>query len=124
MRLHLTLLSALALSMVTPVAYAADATAPKAGCGLMQSLTTEQRIMMFTDMRQQTANMTDDQRRQFRRDQRDKFKSMSDADRQKYVADLQAKWDALPADQKTNLQQKADKARSDRPGRWAQRSGC
>ena len=126
MRLYPALVAAFASMMMTPVAFAADTSAPPAACGPMQSLTPEQRIMLFTEMHQQTASMTDDQRRDFHRQQRDKFVSMSEADRQKYMAGLQAKWDALPADQKTRLQQDAEQARSEHPmmARWSQNHGC
>ena len=37
---------------------------------------------------------------------------MSPADRQKFQADLQAKWDALPQDQKDRIQQRLARQQS------------
>jgi hypothetical protein len=75
------------------------------GGGMMAFLTPEERMMLFVEMRQATANMTDEQRMAYRKAQHDKFMAMSDADKQKLAADLLAKWNALPADQKAQIQQ-------------------
>lgn len=84
------------------------------GGGMMAFLTPEERMMLFTQMRDATANMTDDQRMAYRKSQRDKFMAMSDTDKQKLAADLKAKWDALPADQKAQIQQQMEQFRGGR----------
>ena len=82
---------------------AAPATPPAmgGGHGMMRGIfTPEERIMLFADMFKATASMSDDQRRAYRDQQRTRIMSMSEADRTKFKADLDARWTALPADQK------------------------
>ena len=59
--------------------------------------------MLFADMDKATAGMTDDQKKDYRHQQRARIMSMSDDDRLKLKADLDARWDALPADQKAAM---------------------
>jgi GH25 family lysozyme M1 (1,4-beta-N-acetylmuramidase) len=47
--------------------------------------------------------MTDDQKHAYRHAQRDRIMAMSEADRSKMKADLDARWNALPADQKADM---------------------
>lgn len=126
MLLARNLAAVLAVAMMTVVAFAAQAQPQPAACGAMGSLTKEERLVLFLQMRERTANLTDDQKRDFRRSQREKFQAMSDADKQKFAADLKAKWDALPAARKTELQADAEKAHAEHPmlARWAANRGC
>lgn len=85
------------------------------GGGMMSFLSPEQRMMLFVEMRDETANMSDDQRMAYRKAQHDRFMAMSDADKQRLAADLQAKWNALPPDQKAQIQQQMEQYRSSHP---------
>jgi hypothetical protein len=119
MALSRTFSAALAGFAVAAVAFAADTTpSGQAACGanhghgMMAMLTPDERLMMFVQMHQETANMTADQRKDFRKSQHEKFRAMTDGDRQKFAAGLQAKWDALPADRKAKIKEQADNVRS------------
>lgn len=98
-------------SFLTSAAYAegASPTNPptmgaEGGHGMMHGmLTPEERMMMFADMSKATANMSDDQKHAYRHEQRDRIMAMSEADRSKLKADLDARWNALPADQKADM---------------------
>ena len=121
MQLHRAVVAAAAASMMTVVAFAAD-NPPQGACppahfggGFMGSLTPEQRMMRFELMRQQTANLTDDQRHAWRDAERAKFEAMSEADKQKYAASLTAQWNALPADQKAEIQKRSEQFHADHP---------
>jgi hypothetical protein len=83
------------------------------GSGFFRSMSPEARMMMFVEMRRATANMSDDQKQAYRQDQRAKFMAMSDADKQQYVARLESEWNALPADQKSQIQQQMQEWRSE-----------
>ena len=63
----------------------------------------EERMMLFADTFKATANMSDDQRHAYRHEQRNRIMAMSEADRAKFKADLDARWNALPADQKAEM---------------------
>ena len=120
MLLSRNLISALALSMMTAVAFAADVPPPPAcpahaGWAFMDTLTPEQRMMHFELMHQATANMTDDQRHAWRQAERAKFDAMPENDRQKYAAGLTIQWNALPADRKAAIQNEAEQRRAGRP---------
>ena len=74
------------------------------GHGMMHGMfTPEERMMMFADGFKATAGMTDDQKKAYRDERRAKIMAMSDADRAKFKADLDARWAALPADQKASI---------------------
>jgi len=75
-------------------------------------LTQEQRAMMLFEVRDQMKDMAPEQRQTFRKEQVQKILAMSPADRQKFQADLQAKWDALPQDQKDRIQQRLARQQS------------
>ena len=77
-------------------------------------LTPEERMMMFVQMHQATANMTDDQKQAYRQQQREKFMAMSDTDKQKFAADLLAKWNALPADKQAEIKSQVEAYRAQR----------
>ena len=113
MNLSRTLPSALIGFLVATVSFAADMGTGGPGCS--GALNQDQRLMLFVEMHQATANMTKDQKKDYRRAERDKIKAMSPAERQKFAADLEAKWDALPAERKANIQEKAQAARSKHP---------
>lgn len=77
-------------------------------------LTPEERMMMFVQMHEATANMSDDQKDAYRHSQRDKFMAMSDSDKQKFAADLQAKWNALPPDKQAEIKSQMEAYRAQR----------
>jgi hypothetical protein len=77
-------------------------------------LTPEERMMMFVQMHEATANMTDDQKQAYRQQQRDKFMAMSDTDKQKFAADLHVKWNALPADKQAEIKSQMEAYRAQR----------
>ena len=74
--------------------------------GLFQALSPEQRMMMFVDMRKDTAGMTSDQRHAYRENQRQKFAAMTGAEKQQLSAKLQSEWDSLSPDQKADFEQR------------------
>ena len=98
-------------SFLTSAAYAESASpansptmGAEGGHGMMHGMfTQEERMMLFADMSKATANMTDDQRHAYRHENRDRIMAMSEADRSKFKADLDARWNALPADQKSDM---------------------
>jgi len=100
---------ALLAAASVPAAIAAaelSSDAPNAhGSGLFHSLSPQQKMMMFVDMRKATEGMTDDQRKAYRQSQRQKFAVMTDAQRQQFAAKLQTEWDALPDDRKESIKQ-------------------
>ena len=82
----------------------ADTGMGRGGHGMMRGMfTPEERMMMFVDGFKATAGMTDDQKKAYRDQRRAKIMTMSDADRAKMKADLDARWAALPADQKASI---------------------
>jgi len=114
------ILPALAASFLVTASFAADTppAPPPHGDymgGFMHFLTPDQRTMLFAETHKDMAGMTDDQRHASREAQRAKFMAMTDADKQKFAADLQAKWDALPADQKAKIQQDMAAFRASHP---------
>jgi hypothetical protein len=98
----------LAASLLAAPALAADApTEAPSGHGMMHGMfTPEERMMLMSDAFKATAGMSDEQRHAYRQQQRDRIMAMSDEDRAKFKADLDARWNALPADQKAALQAK------------------
>jgi hypothetical protein len=109
MLLSRVILPALAASFLATASFAADAppAPPPHGDhdgGFMHSLTPDQRTMLFAERQKDTAGMTDEQRHASREAQHAKFAAMSDADKQKFAASLQARWNALSADQKAKIQ--------------------
>ena len=109
MNLSRSFVSALALSMMTAVSFAADVPPPPAcpthaGSAFMGSLTPEQRMMHFADVQKATAGMSDDQAHAWRQSQHEKTAAMTADQRAASAADLQARWDALPAAKKTEIQ--------------------
>jgi len=119
MSLSRLILPALAASFLATASFAADAppAPPPHGDqgGFMHFLTPDQRMMLFADTHKDTAGMTDEQRHARREAQRAKFMAMSDAEKQKFAADLQARWNALPADQKAKIQQDMAAFRASHP---------
>ncbi|MDE1938221.1 MAG: hypothetical protein KGI68_04300 [Alphaproteobacteria bacterium] len=85
------------------------------GGGPMGFLTPEERMMHFADVQKAAAGMSVDQMRAYRMAERNKVMGMSPAERQKFASDLKAKWDALSADQKSQLQQQMASFRANRP---------
>lgn len=85
------------------------------GGGPMGFLTPEERMMHFADVQKATAEMPVDQMRAYRMAERNKVMGMSPDERQKFASDLKAKWEALPADQKSQLQQQMASFRANRP---------
>ncbi len=76
------------------------------GGKLAAMLSPEQRAAFMLKAREETRDMSPEQRKAWRKDQVQKLASMSDSDKQKLRADLQARWDALPSDRKTRLEQR------------------
>lgn len=113
--------AALVASFLTSAAYgeSASPTNPptmgaEGGHGMMHGmLTPEERMMMFADMSKATANMTDDQKHAYRHEQRDRIMAMSEADRSKFKSDLDARWNALTADQKADMTSKMQAFRAE-----------
>jgi len=92
--------------------------------GFFRSLSPQQKMMFFFDIRKATAGMTDDQRLAYRLERRERFAAMSDDEKQQYAIRLQSEWDALPADQKNEIRQQAmawrDRMRNGGDGQQAQ----
>jgi len=83
--------------------------------GMMRGMfTPEERMMLISDMFKATSNMSDDQRHAYRHEQRDRIMAMSEVDRAKFKADLDARWNALPAEQKAEMMAKMEAFRSAR----------
>ncbi|MEI9993399.1 MAG: hypothetical protein WDM91_02295 [Rhizomicrobium sp.] len=111
MTLSRFLLAAGAALLLSTSAFAQDAPAgPGSHGGMMMHgmFTPEERMMMFSDGFKATSGMTDDQRHAYRQQQRERLMAMSDTDRAKYKADLDARWNALPADQKGAIKAKVE----------------
>jgi hypothetical protein len=110
----------IAATFLTSAAYAegASPTNPstigaEGGHGMMREMfTPEERMMLFADASKDMANMTDDQRHAYRHVQRDRIMAMSEADRSKFKADLDARWNALSADQKADMTAKMQALRA------------
>ena len=120
MLLSRAILPAFAAAFLATASFAADTPPLPAPHGdhmgrAMQFLTADERMMLFSQMHADTANMSQDQRQAYRQTQRDKFMTMSDADKQAFAAGLKAKWDALPADQKAKIQQDMATFRASHP---------
>ena len=113
MSLSRYLVAAAAASLLATAALADSTPAPSpmmggqgmmGGHGMMHGMfTQDERMMMAADGFKATAGMTDDQRKAYRDERRAKIMAMSDADRAKFKADLDARWAALPADQKASI---------------------
>jgi hypothetical protein len=120
MLLSRVILPALAASFLATASFAADTppAPPPHGehdGGFMHFLTPDQRTMLFAETHKDAAGMTDDQRHARREAQRAKFMAMSDAEKQEFAAGLQARWDALSADQKAKIQQDRATFRASHP---------
>jgi hypothetical protein len=96
--------------LVSGAAMAQDQSAPQSATeqgehheGPFHMLSPEQKMMLFVQMRDETANMSDDQKHDYRHAQRDKFMAMSDSERQQFAQNLQAKWDALSPDKQADI---------------------
>jgi hypothetical protein len=119
MLLSRVILPALAASFLATASFAADAplAPPPHGDhgGFMHFLSPDQRTMLFAERQKDSVGMTDEQRHASREAQHAKFASMSDTEKQKFAAGLQAKWDALSADQKAKIQQDMAAFRASHP---------
>ena len=119
MLLSRVILPALAASFLATASFAADAppAPPPHGDhgGFMHFLSPAPRTMLFAERQKDSAGMTDEQRHASREAQHAKFASMSDTEKQKFAAGLQAKWDALSADQKAKVQQDMAAFRASHP---------
>jgi len=91
------------------------------GNGIMGFLTPEQRMMHFSEVQKATAEMSFNDMRDYRRNFRNKVMAMSAAERKKFADDLSAKWNALPAAEKTKIQQDFTAYRGN--GRWGMGPG-
>jgi hypothetical protein len=114
-------LAAVAATFLGSAAFAAD-TAPQPAIGATHSMamrgmfTPEERMMLFADMFKATAGMSDDQKKEYRQQERSRIMAMSDADRAKFKADLNARWNALTAEQKADMTAKIEAFRAARHG--------
>ncbi|HEY5347097.1 MAG TPA: hypothetical protein VIJ72_02810 [Rhizomicrobium sp.] len=123
------LLPALAAAFLATAALAADpAPGPDHHGGMhamMSMFSPEQMAMFMIDQRSDTAGMTPEQRRAYRQTERNKLMAMSVADKARMAADLQAKWDALPADEKTAALDRMHKMQARRAagGGWGHDGG-
>jgi hypothetical protein len=119
MLLSRVILPALAASFLATASFAADAplAPPPHGDhgGFMHFLSPDQRTMLFAERQKDSVGMTDEQRHASHEAQHAKFASMSDTEKQKFAAGLQAKWDALSADQKAKIQQDMAAFRASHP---------
>jgi hypothetical protein len=77
-------------------------------------LSPQQRAAFMLKAREETKDMSRDQKRAWRKDQFQKLTSMSESDRQKLRSDMQARWDALPADRKAQIQERMARHRDAR----------
>ncbi len=120
-------LSLLASAAVVGSVAAQDAPAAQAdhsgARAFFKSLSPEQKMMLFVQMHNDTANMTDDQKHAYREQQHAKFAAMTDTDRAKLASDLQSKWNALPDDQKAQIKQQVAEYRAQRMGHMQGGSG-
>lgn len=74
------------------------------GSGLSGFLSPEQRVIYMQE--QGVRGMTADQRQAWRKQEVQKLAAMSQTDRDNLKTDLQKKWDALPQDRKTRIEQR------------------
>jgi hypothetical protein len=114
-------LTALLLSFSAPAQVAPPYCGPGYGNGVMGFLTPEQRLMHFAEVQKATADMSFNDMRTYRWDFRSKVMAMSAVERKKFADDLTAKWNALPADQRSKLQQDFSAYRGS--GQWARGVG-
>jgi hypothetical protein len=91
------------------------------GNGVMGFLTPEQRMMHFAEVQKATAEMSFNDVRTYRWDFRNKVMAMSAAERKKFADELLAKWNALPADQRSKIEQDFTAYRGS--GRWGRGMG-
>lgn len=101
------------VAFTAPVGAQAPDTQQQRPGGFFHTLSQEQRLMLFIDMRKQTQGMTDEQRHSYREAQRQKLGAMNDSDRARFAAQLQQEWDALPVQEQEQIRQQVQ-ARRDR----------
>jgi len=82
--------------------------------------TKEERMMLFVDSFKATAGMTDDQKHAYRQERRNRIMAMTETDRAKLKADLDARWNALPAEQKASITAKMQAFMAARQARYGQ----
>ena len=73
------------------------------GGGWRQLLTDNERMMLRFGSRREIAGMTADQKHAYRKQQRDRFLAMSPANRAAFKADLDARWAALPEEERARM---------------------
>lgn len=71
--------------------------------------TPEQRMMFKAEMHQATRGMSREQKRAYRKQQMQQIRAMNDSDKAAWRQSLQAKWEAMPVDQRTRLAQKIER---------------
>jgi hypothetical protein len=121
-------LATIAASLLTSAAVAdsVPATSPPqpgvmGGHGMMRGMfTKEERMMLFVDSFKATAGMTDDQKHAYRQERRNRIMAMTETDRAKLKADLDARWNALPAEQKASITAKMQAFMAARQARYGQ----
>jgi hypothetical protein len=69
----------------------------------------ELRMMFKMQMRQATRGMSRDQKQAYRKDQMQKIRAMNESEKAVWRHDLQAKWDALPNERRTQIAAKMER---------------
>jgi len=69
----------------------------------------EERMMFKLQMRQATRGMSREQKHAYRKQQMQQIKVMDDAQKEQWRQGLQAKWAAMPVEQRTKLAQKMER---------------
>jgi len=79
--------------------------------GKMKALfsSPEERMMFRAEMHQATRGMSREQRKAYRKQQMQQIRAMNDSDKAAWRQSLEAKWSAMPADQRTRLAQKMER---------------
>lgn len=103
------------LALCAALLFAAAPAFAAPDCGIMGSLTPDERLMHFADMQKATAGMDRDAKREYRTQERDKLTAMTPAQRQAYVADLDKRFQALSAADKQKLRDQAEAFRGEHP---------
>ena len=108
-----TLLSTAAAVAVPPSADQVTVTQGHQGRyeGKMMALFSSPKLrMMFkTEMRQATRGMSRDQKRAYRKEQMQKIRAMSESEKASWRKSLQAKWDSMPVERRTQLAQRMER---------------
>jgi len=130
------LLAAVAATLLSTASYAAppsadQVTVPQSaphhhgGAGkLKAAFTSPDQFMMFRiQMHQATQGMDRDHKKAYRQNQMQKIRAMTTHERGQWIQSLQAKWDALPSDQKARMEKHMARWESKRQQRHGGQDG-